>query len=94
MVSPQINMLSMFKILGMGYSRWQILYQSGIQFSLWLIRETTPTFVHPQETSRLASEPVPGISALPDENNGRYFHVTVAGPEDVSLHVHVYTGSA
>ena len=26
-------------------------------------------------------EPVPGISAVPDEGNARYFHVVVAGPE-------------
>ena len=26
-------------------------------------------------------EPVPGISAVPDESNARYFHVVVAGPE-------------
>lgn len=24
-------------------------------------------------------EPVPGISAIPDDNNARYFHVVVAG---------------
>lgn len=30
------------------------------------------------------AEPVPGISAIPDENNARYFHVVVAGPEGVS----------
>ena len=24
-------------------------------------------------------EPVPGISAVPDEQNARYFHVVVAG---------------
>lgn len=29
------------------------------------------------------AEPVPGISAVPDENNARYFHVVVAGPEGV-----------
>ena len=38
-----------------------------------------------QETQRLVAEPVPGIVALPDENNARYFHVTVAGPEEVSI---------
>ncbi|KAA0196615.1 hypothetical protein HAZT_HAZT003646 [Hyalella azteca] len=27
------------------------------------------------------AEPVPGISAKPDESNARYFHVVVAGPE-------------
>ena len=31
------------------------------------------------------SEPVPGISAVPDEKNARYFHVVVDGPSDVSL---------
>ncbi|KAK2704511.1 hypothetical protein QYM36_016791 [Artemia franciscana] len=34
-----------------------------------------------QETQRLMAEPVPGISAVPDESNARYFHVIVAGPE-------------
>jgi ubiquitin-conjugating enzyme E2 N len=36
-----------------------------------------------QETQRLMQEPVIGISAIPDENNARYFHVIVAGPEGV-----------
>ncbi|KAG1668803.1 Ubiquitin-conjugating enzyme E2 N [Nymphon striatum] len=35
----------------------------------------------PAETQRLMAEPVPGISATPDECNARYFHVIVAGPE-------------
>ncbi|XP_071549325.1 ubiquitin-conjugating enzyme E2 N isoform X1 [Panulirus ornatus] len=35
----------------------------------------------PYETQRLMAEPVPGISAVPDETNARYFHVVVAGPE-------------
>jgi len=35
-------------------------------------REGNPTFLQ---------EPVPGISAVPDEQNARYFHVVVAGPE-------------
>ena len=30
-------------------------------------------------------EPVPGISAIPDEKNARYFKVIVAGPEGVSV---------
>ena len=34
-----------------------------------------------QETQRLMQEPVPGISAVPDESNARYFKVVVAGPE-------------
>jgi hypothetical protein len=32
-----------------------------------------------QETQRLMQEPVPGINAVPDDNNARYFHVVVAG---------------
>lgn len=28
------------------------------------------------------AEPVPGISASPDESNARYFHVLVQGPKD------------
>ena len=36
-----------------------------------------------QETQRLLQEPVAGIDAIPDENNARYFHVAVAGPEGV-----------
>lgn len=35
-----------------------------------------------KETARLLQEPVPGISAVPDENNARYFHVIVTGPSD------------
>ncbi|XP_066915614.1 ubiquitin-conjugating enzyme E2 N-like [Clytia hemisphaerica] len=35
-----------------------------------------------KETSRLVSEPIAGITALPDEHNGRYFHVQMAGPKD------------
>ncbi|XP_037091773.1 ubiquitin-conjugating enzyme E2 N [Pollicipes pollicipes] len=34
-----------------------------------------------KETQRLMAEPVPGISAVPDEQNARYFHVVVTGPE-------------
>lgn len=33
------------------------------------------------------AEPVPGISAVPDESNARYFHVIVAGPEGVGVHL-------
>lgn len=35
-----------------------------------------------QETQRLMAEPVPGITATPDERNARYFHVVIAGPQD------------
>lgn len=37
---------------------------------------------HTQETQRLMAEPVPGITATPDEGNARYFHVIIAGPQD------------
>ena len=36
-----------------------------------------------KETQRLMQEPVPGISATPDEANARYFHVLVSGPDEV-----------
>lgn len=35
-----------------------------------------------KETNRLVQEPVPGISAKPDEHNSRYFHVSMSGPKD------------
>ncbi|KAH8353428.1 hypothetical protein KR084_010890 [Drosophila pseudotakahashii] len=35
-----------------------------------------------KETQRLLQDPVPGISAIPDENNARYFRVLVTGPHD------------
>ena len=38
-----------------------------------------------QETQRLVADPVPGIHAMPDENNARHFHVVVAGPVKVNL---------
>lgn len=44
-------------------------------FSLFLVLKT-------QETQRLMAEPVPGITATPDEGNARYFHVVIAGPQD------------
>ena len=31
------------------------------------------------------AEPVPGITAQPDEKNARYFHVLVAGPSEVGM---------
>ncbi len=37
---------------------------------------------HTQETQRLMAEPVPGITATPDDGNARYFHVVIAGPQD------------
>ncbi|KNC82050.1 ubiquitin-conjugating enzyme E2 N, partial [Sphaeroforma arctica JP610] len=35
-----------------------------------------------QETQRLQQEPVPGIVAEPQENNARYFMVTMDGPPE------------
>ncbi|GMR63269.1 hypothetical protein PMAYCL1PPCAC_33524, partial [Pristionchus mayeri] len=35
-----------------------------------------------KETQRLMQDPVPGISASPDEANARYFHVSIIGPQD------------
>ena len=35
-----------------------------------------------KETQRLTSEPVPGITAVPDESNARYFKIVVEGPTD------------
>lgn len=35
-----------------------------------------------KDTQRLLQEPVPGIIAVPDEANARYFHVIVSGPTD------------
>lgn len=34
-----------------------------------------------KETLRLMNDPVPGISAIPDDSNARYFHVIIVGPE-------------
>lgn len=39
-----------------------------------------------QETQRLQADPVPGITAVPDESNARHFKVEVAGPVKVSDH--------
>ena len=36
-----------------------------------------------QETERLISDPVPGITAAVDPKNDRYFHVTINGPTNV-----------
>ncbi|KAM9886611.1 hypothetical protein OXX79_014084 [Metschnikowia pulcherrima] len=33
-----------------------------------------------KETERLVSDPVPGITAVPSEENLRYFEVTIDGP--------------
>mmetsp|Transcript_37118 Transcript_37118/g.106274 ORF Transcript_37118/g.106274 Transcript_37118/m.106274 type:complete len:153 (-) Transcript_37118:297-755(-) len=33
-----------------------------------------------KETQKLESEPVPGITAAPDADNYRYFHISMSGP--------------
>jgi len=38
-----------------------------------------------QESARLQQEPVPGITAAPDENNARYFKVVIDGPSEVLI---------
>ena len=43
-----------------------------------------------QETQRLMQEPVPGISAVPDDQNARYFHVVVAGKLHRNFEVFYY----
>lgn len=43
-----------------------------------------------KETQRLMEDPVPGISAVPDEANARYFHVVIAGPEGSPFHGGVF----
>merc|ERR1711876_97730 len=35
-----------------------------------------------KETQKLTQDPVPGIEAVPDEKNARYFHIKVFGPAD------------
>ena len=35
-----------------------------------------------KETQKLTQDPVPGIEAIPDEKNARYFHIKVYGPAD------------
>ncbi|OSX77996.1 hypothetical protein BU14_0126s0037 [Porphyra umbilicalis] len=35
-----------------------------------------------KETERLLSDPVPGINAVPHDDNARYFSVVILGPQD------------
>ena len=39
-----------------------------------------------KETERLATDPVIGIYATPDETNFRHFHVQISGPADTPYH--------
>lgn len=41
----------------------------------------TPSRAHTQETERLVADPAPGITALPHDDNLRYFDVTIEGPD-------------
>ncbi|THG00663.1 hypothetical protein TEA_000081 [Camellia sinensis var. sinensis] len=56
------------KPIYMGRSSWLIIHK--------LIHIKQP----PLETQRLLSEPAPGISASPSEDNMRYFNVMILGP--------------
>ncbi|CDR46888.1 CYFA0S26e01200g1_1 [Cyberlindnera fabianii] len=44
-------------------------------------RENNTNRLSAQETERLVSDPVPGITAEPHEENLRYFDVTIQGPD-------------
>ena len=33
---------------------------------------------------------MPGIVAIPDDSNARYFHVDVAGPKEVGVYIHPF----
>ena len=48
-----------------------------------------------KETQRLLSEPVPGINAVPEDANARYFRVIIKGPQESpyaggSFHLELY----
>jgi ubiquitin-conjugating enzyme E2 N len=45
-------------------------------------RVVAPPLVQYQETERLQTEPVPGISAIPSETNARLFYVVIIGPDE------------
>ncbi|KAK7891129.1 hypothetical protein WMY93_023092 [Mugilogobius chulae] len=59
-----------------------------------LVRVTGAGAPFLSETQRLMAEPVPGIKALPDESNARYFHVVIAGPQDSPFEGEEYPMSA
>lgn len=46
-----------------------------------LLDDTMWNLKHLQETERLQSDPAPGITASPHDDNLRYFDVTIQGPE-------------
>ena len=48
-----------------------------------------------KETQRLLTEPVPGITAVPEDANARYFRVIIKGPQESpyaggSFHLELY----
>mmetsp|Transcript_89721 Transcript_89721/g.178382 ORF Transcript_89721/g.178382 Transcript_89721/m.178382 type:complete len:152 (-) Transcript_89721:163-618(-) len=43
-----------------------------------------------KETQKLHSEPPPGIEAVPDKDNHRYFHIMMAGPAGTPYEGGVY----
>ena len=43
-----------------------------------------------KETQKLATEPPPGVEAVPDKDNYRYFHIMVAGPSGTPYEGGVY----
>lgn len=42
---------------------------------------TNDSYCEQQETERLMADPAPGISAVPHDDNLRYFNVAITGPE-------------
>lgn len=51
------------------------------QYFLQKTHKSTNYYIIIQETERLVSDPVPGITAIPHEENLRYFDVTIQGPD-------------
>eukprot|EP00413_Alexandrium_margalefii_P049576 CAMPEP_0204608350 /NCGR_PEP_ID=MMETSP0661-20131031/60264_1 /ASSEMBLY_ACC=CAM_ASM_000606 /TAXON_ID=109239 /ORGANISM="Alexandrium margalefi, Strain AMGDE01CS-322" /LENGTH=170 /DNA_ID=CAMNT_0051619855 /DNA_START=68 /DNA_END=579 /DNA_ORIENTATION=+ len=43
-----------------------------------------------KETQKLHQEPPPGMSALPDKDNYRYFHITMCGPQGTPYEGGIY----
>jgi ubiquitin-protein ligase len=42
-----------------------------------------------KETERILKNPIPGISAVPKEDNPRHFDIQIQGPK--GKHIHTYT---
>ncbi|CAE8622033.1 unnamed protein product, partial [Polarella glacialis] len=43
-----------------------------------------------KETQKLSSEPPPGVTAVPDKDNYRYFHINMSGPDGTPYEAGVY----